>query len=212
MSRLDKQARSSKSRAYRMRKRAEDVEATRRRITEAAVELHTTIGPAATSISALAEKAGVTRVTVYKHFPDDVALFTACSQHWFAAHPAPDPAEWLAIADPRERLVRAIRDVHDWYARNADDLRALRSDIDVAPPVLRAADTAAEHQRVELLTKDFRLQRSAMRRLRAVVAHVLDFWTWNSLTSGGLSSKEATDVCTQFVAASLAAGATSRIT
>ena len=82
-------------RKYELKKRAEQVEATRRRITEATVELHRTVGPAATQISEIARRAGVQRVTVYNHFPDEAALFAACSAHWRALHPAPDPAAWL---------------------------------------------------------------------------------------------------------------------
>ena len=84
-------------RKYELKKRAEQVGETRQRITEATVELHRTVGPAATQISEIARRAGVQRVTVYTHFPDEAALFAACSAHWRALHPAPDPAPWLAV-------------------------------------------------------------------------------------------------------------------
>ena len=89
---------------YTLKRRAEQQAETRRRIVEAVVELHKTIGPADTTISAIAERAGVERLTVYRHFPDDAALFSACSEHWRAAHPHPDLAVWVGIADPGERL------------------------------------------------------------------------------------------------------------
>src|SRR3954447_2484557 len=91
-------------RKYEKKRRAELEEETRRRITETAVELHGTVGPARTSISAIAERAGVRRSTVYRHFPDEEALFHACSSHWANANPLPDPAPWEAIDDPDERL------------------------------------------------------------------------------------------------------------
>ena len=97
-------------RSYRMGRRAELQEQTRQRITEAAVELHGTLGPARTSVTAVAERAGVERATVYRHFPDERALFLACSSHWRAANPAPDPAAWAAIADPDLRLRDAPAD------------------------------------------------------------------------------------------------------
>src|SRR5512133_580206 len=97
---IDRTAMSDQKRPYRMRRRAELEELTRRRITESAVALHEELGPARTSISAVAERAGVRRSTVYRHFPDEAALFAACSSHWRAANPAPDPRAWAAIADP----------------------------------------------------------------------------------------------------------------
>src|SRR5712691_4567736 len=104
------------ARKYELRQRAERQRETRRRITKAAVELHSTAGPSRTSISAIAERAGVQRHTVYAHFPDETALFHACSSHWIGSNPFPDGAEWLEIADPGERLQRALKDVYAWYA------------------------------------------------------------------------------------------------
>src|SRR5512142_3140694 len=94
---------SGQKRPYRMTRRAELEEQTRRRITESAVALHEELGPAHTSISAIAVRAGVRRSTVYRHFPDEDALFTACSSRWRAANPPPDPRVWSSIADPAER-------------------------------------------------------------------------------------------------------------
>src|SRR5688572_25664124 len=95
-------------RPYRMQRRAELEEQTRVRITESTVELHGTVGPAKTTVSAVAERAGVRRSTVYRHFPDEAALFAACSAHWRAAHPPPDLARWAAVREPAERLEAAL--------------------------------------------------------------------------------------------------------
>src|SRR3954469_22389923 len=91
---------SDQKRPYRMRRRAELEEQTRRRITESTIALHEELGPARTSISAIAERAGVRRSTVYRHFPDENALFAACSTHWRAANPPPNPRAWAATEDP----------------------------------------------------------------------------------------------------------------
>src|SRR5919106_5043085 len=104
------------TRPYRKRRRAESEAATRQRITEAAMELHGTVGPARTTISAVAERAGVQRATVYRHFPSETELFEACSGHWYSLNPMPDPSRWAEIADSEERLRAALGDLYEWYA------------------------------------------------------------------------------------------------
>src|SRR5438105_12155523 len=99
---------SDQKREYRKKRRAELEQQTRLRITESTVELHGTVGPARTSISAVAERAGVRRSTVYRHFPDEASLFRACTAHWMSLNPPPDPGSWAAIADPDERLKPAL--------------------------------------------------------------------------------------------------------
>jgi AcrR family transcriptional regulator len=101
-------------RRYRKRRRAELEAQTRLRITEAAVELHGSVGPARTTISAVADRAGVQRATVYRHFRDEDALFEACSSHWMAQHPLPDAVAWSAIEDPDERLRTALHELYAW--------------------------------------------------------------------------------------------------
>ena len=90
---------SDQKRPYRMKRRAELEEETRRRITESAVALHEELGPAQTSISAIADRAGVRRSTVYRHFRDEEELFDACSSHWRSENPPPDVGAWAAIDD-----------------------------------------------------------------------------------------------------------------
>ena len=97
-----------KKRKYQLHRRAESQEETRRKIVDAIVDLHEKLGPRATTVSAIAEKAGVQRLTVYRHFPDEVALFAACSSHWLGEHPLPDPAIWLAQPEWRARCRAAF--------------------------------------------------------------------------------------------------------
>src|ERR671925_69105 len=94
----------SRKRPYRKKQRAEDEERTRRRITEATVALHETVGPLRTTVKAVAERAGVQRATVYRHFADEGALLAACQAHWVERQGPPDPTPWAAIADPDERM------------------------------------------------------------------------------------------------------------
>jgi AcrR family transcriptional regulator len=117
---------ADEKRTYRMKRRAELEAQTRLRITESAVALHGTLGPARTSISAIAERAGVRRSTVYRHFPDEAALFAACSSHWRAANPPPELAAWRAIADPDERLRVALRELYGHY-RRTEAMRTLQT-------------------------------------------------------------------------------------
>ncbi len=99
----------TKKRAYRLSARAESQAETRQRIVEAAVALHEKLGPAQTPITAIAERAGVTRLTLYRHFPDEAAIFAACTAHWGARHPFPDSARWDGIKDPAARAAAALR-------------------------------------------------------------------------------------------------------
>src|ERR1044072_6890167 len=108
---------SEQKRKYEKKRRAEAEAQTHLRITESAVELHGTLGPANTSMSAVAEHAGVRRSTLYRHFPDERALFGACSAHWAEANPPPDISQWAEIEDPEERLAQALEEMYDYYRR-----------------------------------------------------------------------------------------------
>ncbi|HEY7876205.1 MAG TPA: helix-turn-helix domain-containing protein, partial [Actinomycetota bacterium] len=103
------------TRKYELKKRAEKADETRRRITEATVELHRTVGPAATQITEVARRAGVQRVTVYNHFPNEASLLAACSAHWRSLHPSPDPASWATSKTTDERLRRGLGELYAWY-------------------------------------------------------------------------------------------------
>src|SRR5919198_4318625 len=120
-------------RKYQLKKRAERQEETRRRIVEAAIDLHGTIGPARTTVSAIAERAGVQRHTYYRHFPDDRSLFMACSGLYSERNPPPDPEPWRAIGDPDERLRRALRELYAYYAANEPMFSNVMRDAEVHP-------------------------------------------------------------------------------
>jgi AcrR family transcriptional regulator len=170
-------------RPYRMKRRAELERATRLRITESAVELHGTLGPARTSVSAVAERAGVRRSTVYRHFPDEVALFDACSSHWQAVNPPPRPAGWSAIDDPAERLRTALGELYAYYRRNEQMLANLIRDEATMPVVQRrfAGYHALLEGAREILLAGRGARGAAGRRRRAALGHALAFATWRSL-------------------------------
>src|SRR6266851_4807052 len=110
-------------RPYELKRRGERQAATRRRIVRAAVGLHGSVGPLATTISAIARRARVERETVYRHFPDERSLFAACTAHHLAAHPGPSIATWRAIIDPPARLERALHETYAYYAAIGHALR-----------------------------------------------------------------------------------------
>ncbi len=173
----------TQKRPYRMQRRAELEEQTRTRITESAVALHEELGPARTSISAIAEHAGVRRSTVYRHFPDEEALFDACSSHWRAANPPPDPSAWTAIADPAERLATALGELYAFYGRTEGMYTSLLRDELLVPSVERRLGGFRGYLRVieDTLMTGRGLRGGAARRTRAAIGHALAFGTWRSL-------------------------------
>jgi AcrR family transcriptional regulator len=165
------------------RVRAELEEQTRLRITESAVALHEQIGPARTSISAIAEHAGVRRSTVYRHFPDEETLFDACSSHWRAANPPPNPQAWAAIEDPAERLDAALRELYAFYGRTQGMYTSLLRDEPLVPVVhQRLGDFYGYLRTIQgILMAGRGLRGHAARRVRAAIGHALAFPTWRSL-------------------------------
>lgn len=191
---------SAGARPYRMGQRAAAVDATRRRITEAAVRLHTTIGPSRASMSAVADEAGVTRLTLYRHFATKDKLFEACMGHWRALHTPPDPSRWREVAEFEDRVRSAVADVYRWYAANAHDLYPIYRDAAHTPASNRAARRENIRRMTAALVDD---EATATQRLRATTAHVLSFWTWRALeVEGGLSTHAAAATAAGFVLSS----------
>jgi AcrR family transcriptional regulator len=186
---MAKQGRIAKGgRPYRLRARADAMDRTRARITEAAIELHESVGPAATTMSAVAERAGITRATLYRHFPNEGALFTVCSAEWRSANPSPDPAEWAVINDPYDRLATALPALYSWY-RSAEAMRTnLLRDLAVLPPAIRNGIESYPRTAADVLDGGWP-RRSRLRR--AAIGHAVAFETWQSLAHEGLSDAEA---------------------
>jgi AcrR family transcriptional regulator len=185
-----------------MRRRAEQVDQTRQRIVEATVELHGSVGPASTTIAAIADRAGVTRLTVYRHFPDDAALFGACSAHWISRQQLPDPGAWSGIDDPAARLRAGLADLYRFYRAGAGMLTGIYRDFAALPDghqqALRDQDTLLR----DVLTAPFGGAGNEHRRLKAVIGHAISFWTWRSLClDQGLTDAEAVDAMTGMVLA-----------
>jgi AcrR family transcriptional regulator len=187
------------TRKYEQKRRAERRTETRKRIVEATVGLHTSVGPAQTTISAIAERAGVQRHTVYAHFLDERELFDACSTHWAALHPFPDPARWAGVDDPKRRLQAALDAVYEWYECVGDDLEIFKRDSGVHSTT---AELVARREQALLSLRDgLAAGWSRRKTVRAAIGHALELETWHSLVRRqGLTRKQAVDAMLRFVA------------
>jgi AcrR family transcriptional regulator len=187
-------------RTYHLKKRAERQDETRQRIVEATVFLHEQLGPAQTSISAIAERAGVGRPTVYRHFPDERSLFTACTSHYLARHQPPDPTGWRQIVDPEERMRFGLLETYRWY-RDTEQMMAVAFRDLPAIPVLAEV--------LEPLFTGFSEARAVLAEgwptptpdvARAAIGHALAFPTWRSLARDyGLRDEAVADLLTAMV-------------
>jgi len=198
---------STETRPYRKKKRAELEAETRRRITESAVELHGTVGPSRTSMSAVAERAGVRRSTLYRHFPDEAALFEACSSHWNAANPPPDITTWAAIADPDERLRFALEEMYAYWHTTEQMIENMVRDESTNENVRRHFGPVRAYLQAagDVLMAGRGLRGAARARVRAAIGHAISFSTWRSLTrEQGLDDSGAVDVMMRLVTAASA--------
>ena len=187
------------ARTYTLKRRAEQQADTRRRIVDAAVDLHTRVGPAATTFSMVAEKAGVQRHTLYAHFPDERSLLMACSGQHLEREPLPDAAPWRSIEDRRERLRTGLAAIYAWFERNAELLASVLRDAEVYPlakeimELRYAASIAAWH---EVLGAKLNA------RQRALVSLALSFYTWRTLArESGLKQVAAVDAMVRAIEA-----------
>lgn len=189
-----------RKRKYELKDRARQLEETRRRITEATIDLHRTVGPVATRVSEIARRAGVERRTVYNHFPDQVSLLRACSQHWRALHPAPDPAKWLVIEEDGKRLRRVLRDLYAWYRETEEMTANVLRDAETLPALRDVIETGLGTylDRVRhILTASVRARGRRRARIEAAVRAAVDFHFWRSLSS--LADEDAAELAAGLV-------------
>jgi AcrR family transcriptional regulator len=170
---------------YNLKARAERQQQTRQRIIETAVELHRTHGPAQTTITDIAKRAGVQRRTVYNHFPDELSLFKACSAHNRALNPPPDPEPWKLIPDPEERLRRALAEVYAYYRRNEQMIANVIRDAQANPNVRKVVEPRVRHQERmrDALAAGWEERDRELRHklLQGALWMALEFQTWHTL-------------------------------
>ena len=180
-------------RTYQKARRAEHELRTRGRIVDAAEQLHGSLGPARTTVSAVADRAGVTRATVYRHFADEESLFLACSQQWLSRQQLPDPDAWGLIEDPMARMRAGLTEIYGFYRRGEQMLARVHRDVEVVPGVVVAARRAREQRWLDMLLRPLRGRRRTL--VRAAVAHATAFTTWQSLcVTQGLSDRSAVEL------------------
>lgn len=187
-------------RTYKQSKRARQAEETRQRIVDAAVELHEELGPAGTTISAIAERAGVQRLTVYRHFPDDKAIFVACTSHYMSLNPPPQVEQWATVSDPVNRAVAAISRLYPYYRRTQGMLHKAYRDIELTPAL--AEPFSAMQAWLDGVSRDLLAKWKGKRKeVEAVLRHVVSFPAWESLTATGLSDKRAVETVEKWLRA-----------
>jgi AcrR family transcriptional regulator len=200
---------TGEKRPYRKRRRAELEAETRRRITESAVELHGTVGPSRTSFSAVAERAGVRRSTLYRHFPDEATLFAACSAHWLEANPLPDLTSWAAMPDPDQRLAHALGELYAYYRHTDQMLANLLRDEATVPAVKQQFRAFRDYLAAarDILVRGRNVRGQLRRRVLAATGHALTFQTWRSLThEQGLDDQHAVELMSGLVGAQCDSG------
>ncbi len=193
---------ADEKRPYRKKRRAELEARTAQRITESAVELHGTLGPSRTSISAVAKHAGVRRSTVYRYFPDEAALFVACTAHWMAANPVPELGCWAAIVDPDERLASALNELYAHYGRTERMMQNILRDEATMPVVKQMFAGYRQYLAAarDVLVIGRPARRGERQRVVAAIGHALAFATWRSLArEEGLGGTKAADLMCRLV-------------
>jgi AcrR family transcriptional regulator len=187
------------ARKYKMRKRAKHVEETRRRIVEAAIELHETVGPARTSLSSIAERAGVERQTYYRHFPEERALLSACSGLYMEQNPLPDADQWRQIEDPEQRICHGLSEIYAYYDANEAMFSSVLRDAE-----FHEATREVVTQRIAPAVAELSAALAAGwgrgRKTRAAIDLAVSFHTWRSLArESGLSAEQAAELMARVV-------------
>jgi AcrR family transcriptional regulator len=190
-----------KKRKYTKTRRAEQQAQTRTRIVEAAVALHEELGPAYTSIKAIAERAGVQRLTVYRYFPDDASLFRACTSHWLAQHPPPDISAWGDIEAADKRCHAALLAFYRYYREHAAMWTGAYRDVDEVPALqapMAGLEAYLDTVRDSLLPS-WQARGHRKQQLSLTLRHCLRFTTWQSLQRDKLSDTQIADLAVSWL-------------
>jgi AcrR family transcriptional regulator len=194
------------TRPYRKRKRARQEAETRRRITEAVVELHRTVGPSKTTVTDVAGLAGVSRMTVYNHFPTDADLIEACSTHWSARNPAPPPSSWAGVAGGPQRLTVALTELYRWYRTSEDMMARVLRDAPIVGPLGELMDARWRpylEEVVRSLAAAWPVDPVEAWTLEVALRVAVDFHTWQVLARSGMDDHEAAELAVRMATAAV---------
>jgi AcrR family transcriptional regulator len=203
----------AKKRKYELKSRAEHQARTRQRIVQATMELHKEVGPANTTVAEVARRAGIQRLTVYNHFPDEIELFGACQAHWMGLHPLPDFSQALALSDPSERVRMVLRNYYGWYRETEPMAEKIQRDRWSVPELNTLMERTADarlSQLTDALAKGFRTRGRRADKQRALIRLALDFWIWRRLSREGFDDPAAADLMTGAISAAGATTSASR--
>ncbi len=195
---------STGTRKYELKARAEQQAETRTRIVEATVALHQEVGPARTTVAEIARRAGVTRLTVYKHFPEDQQLFAACQQRFLSDHAPPDFAAALEIEEPIARVRAVLTALYGSYREREPMTSKVLRDRSVLPALdelLHQTMDAQQARLVDALAAPLPRRGKAAQRLRSVIGIALDFATWSRMKRDGLDDVSAARLMADLVEA-----------
>ena len=181
------------ARKYELKRRAERQEETRRRIVDAAIQLHRTKGPARTTFSDIAALAGVQRHTLYRHFPDERQMGLACSGHHFELNPPPDPAGWAEVDDRGKRLRTGLAALYSWYGRNEDMFTCVLRDAEV-DPLIRELFELRSAEPMSRIRRSLATGLPEGKQVQAALDLALDFHAWRRLWQSGLDATEAAEL------------------
>ena len=178
-------------RRYVLRARGDQVAETRARIVEAIMGLHGEIGPRNTTVSAIADRAGVERLTVYRHFKGEAEMFTACSERYLELNPPPDPTAWAVERDPMRRAQRGLADLYAFFSRTAPMFAKIYLDVDEYPSLKTIMDQFDAHLRhlADELASAWPRDKSTRKR-QTILRHAARLATWQSFEAEGVDNQE----------------------
>lgn len=191
------------NRPYHSPKRASQAAATRQKIVDAVVELHRSVGPRETTITEVARRAGVERLTVYKHFPDEAGMVMASQGHWLMLHPPPDEGRWASIRDPAARLGVALRELYAWYAETETMTENVLRDGPALPSFSAVLSLMEQLTRegADILSQGRVIEPGSESQLLATITLAMNFSTWKVLVKQfGLTIGEAVNTTVGWVA------------
>jgi AcrR family transcriptional regulator len=172
--------RKKPTRTYVKGARAESEAETRDRIVAAVVALHEEVGPRQTTIKSIAERAGVQRLTVYRHFPGQRELIAACSARWNEQQRPPDPPSEGALS--RAQAAASLVALYRYYRDGEVMLTKVVADAPFMPEVQEVMRPFSDYLDV-FASALMRAWRGKSSRRGVTLRHAVEFTTWQSLAA-----------------------------